>query len=74
MSTPAPAFAPIPAAVTYSGHSRSVLYLLLSEGKIRAVKAGRTTLIDMESLRSHLASLPSAEFRRSRPSDNHAAT
>ena len=43
--------------------SRSQLYRDLSAGKIKAVKHGRKTLIDMDSLREHLASLPAATFR-----------
>jgi excisionase family DNA binding protein len=53
----------IPEAVRVSGLSRSELYRRLADGKVRAVKSGARTLILMESLRAHLASLPPASFR-----------
>jgi hypothetical protein len=43
--------------------SRSQLYRDLAAGKIKAVKNGRRVLIDMDSLRAHLDSLPAATFR-----------
>jgi excisionase family DNA binding protein len=53
-----------PKAVTaHYGIHRSSLYRALAEGKIKAVKAGRTVLIDGDSLRAYLASLPKAEFK-----------
>ena len=52
-----------PHATLFSGISRSVLYRLLAAEKIRAVKSGGRTLILMDSLRQHLASLPYATFR-----------
>jgi hypothetical protein len=54
----------IPEAVRLSGLSRSELYRRLSDGQVRAVKAGSRTLIVMDSLRGHIASLPAATFRR----------
>lgn len=53
-------------AVRVSGLSRSELYRRLADGKVLAVKSGARTLILMESLRAHLASLPPATFRPSR--------
>ncbi len=50
-------------AVRVSGLSRSELYRRLGAGDIRAVKSGSRTLILMDSLRAHLASLPAATFR-----------
>jgi len=50
-------------AVRISGLSRSELYRRLSDGKVQAVKSGSRTLILMDSLRAHLASLPAATFR-----------
>jgi hypothetical protein len=50
-------------AVRISGLSRSELYRRLSDGKVRAIKSGARTLIVMDSLRTHLASLPTATFR-----------
>jgi hypothetical protein len=47
------------------GMTRSRLYLELAAGNIRAWKHGKRTIIDMESARSFLASLPKASFRAS---------
>ena len=52
--------------VRISGLSRSELYRRLSDGKLRAVKSGSRTLILMDSLQAHLASLPAATFRSPR--------
>ena len=53
-----------PKAVTaHYGIHRSSLYRALAEGKIVAVKAGRSILIDGASLRAYLASLPRAVFK-----------
>ena len=46
-----------------SGLGRTTLYGLLAAGEIRAVKAGRRTLVDMESLRTYLARLPAITYR-----------
>ena len=53
----------IPEAIRVSGLSRSALYERLSERSIRAVKAGRKTLIDVVSLTAWAASVPSATFK-----------
>jgi hypothetical protein len=58
-----PLAAPIPDAYRISGLSRSEIYRRLATGHIRAVKSGSRTLILMDSLRAHLASLPPATFR-----------
>jgi hypothetical protein len=58
-----PIAAAIPDACHISGLSRSEIYRRLATGDIRAVKSGARTLILMDSLRSHLASLPAATFR-----------
>ena len=55
--------APIPDACRISGLSRSEIYRRLAAGDIRAVKSGSRTLILLDSLRAHLASLPAARFR-----------
>jgi excisionase family DNA binding protein len=34
------------------------VYQLIAEGRLRAIKSGRRTLIDANSLRAYLASLP----------------
>ena len=54
---------PIQAACQASGLSRSEIYRRLAAHDIRAVKSGSRTLILMDSLREHLASLPAATFR-----------
>jgi excisionase family DNA binding protein len=58
-----PIAAPIPEASRISGLSRSEIYRRLAAGDIRAVKSGSRTLILLDSLREHLASLPAATFR-----------
>jgi hypothetical protein len=54
---------PIPEAQRVSGLSRSELYRQFASGNIRAIKSGSRTLVLMDSLRDHLASLPAATFR-----------
>ena len=46
-----------------SGLSRSGVYRKLATGELCAVKSGTRTLIVVESLISHLKSLPPATFR-----------
>jgi excisionase family DNA binding protein len=46
------------------GVSRAQLYRWLVDGQIVAVKSGTRTLIVMDSLRRHVASLPPATFRK----------
>ena len=58
-----PIAAAIPEACRISGLSRSEIYRRLATGDIRAVKSGARTLILVDSLRAHLASLPVATFR-----------
>jgi excisionase family DNA binding protein len=53
----------IATAVRWSGISRSEMYNLLARGRIRAVKAGRKTLVLTETLQTYIRSLPSAEFK-----------
>ena len=59
-------FAPIPHACKIGGFERSKMYQLLAAGEIRSVKLGRKTLIDLASLRTFLANLPTATFTPSR--------
>lgn len=49
----------IPDAVQASRLSRSHIYEALKQGKLRAIKAGRRTLIPVAELEAYLASLPS---------------
>ncbi|KAL2051022.1 hypothetical protein ABVK25_008768 [Lepraria finkii] len=48
----------IPAACATAGLGRSSIYDALKAGHVRAVKAGKRTLIETDSLRGWLASLP----------------
>lgn len=63
-STPAmePIAISIAEASRLSGMSRSEIYRRLGADQIQAVKSGVRTLILMDSLRRHLASLPPATF------------
>lgn len=54
---------PIPAAVAMSGLSRSAIYREAGAGRIRLMKLGRTTLVDMASVRAFLSELPTAQIR-----------
>ena len=44
------------------GESRNTVYRLLAAGRLRAVKRGTSTIVLMESIREHMASLPAATF------------
>jgi excisionase family DNA binding protein len=44
------------------GESRNTVYRLLAAGKLHAVKRGTSTLVLMDSIRKHMASLPAASF------------
>jgi hypothetical protein len=61
-----PLAAPIPEACRISGLSRSEIYRRLGDGSIKAIKSGSRTLVLVESLRLHLATLPAATFRPAR--------
>lgn len=49
----------IPEAVQVSGLSRSRIYEALRKQELRAIKAGRRTLIPVAELEAYLANLPS---------------
>ena len=49
-----------------TGIPRSTLYRLLSQGRLRAVKAGRRTLLAWTDVTLYLSSLPPATFRAAR--------
>jgi hypothetical protein len=59
------ALASIPNACAFSGFSRTRLYDLKSAGVLR-VKIGRSSLVDMASLREFIADLPTAATRSGR--------
>lgn len=50
-------------ATRITGISRSELYRMLADGRIRAVKHGVRTLIPVDSLKAHIARLPPAHIR-----------
>jgi hypothetical protein len=59
-------FARIPAAVALYGISRSAIYREAGEGTIILRKHGKSTLVDLASLRAFLNSLPPATIRATR--------
>lgn len=59
-----PIAARIPEAMRISGLSRAAIYRGWNAGRIQFRKAGRSTLVLMDSLRRYLAELPAAEPRR----------
>jgi hypothetical protein len=56
-------FARIPEATGRFGISRSRLYREAALGKVRLVKLGSATLVDLASLREFMARLPAAKLR-----------
>ena len=50
------------AVIEHTGLGRTAIYELLKSGRLKAVKAGRSTLILADSLRDYIASLPPAKF------------
>lgn len=61
--THAPEMVPLPRAPAIFGLSRSHLYRLAAEGRIRMVKAGTRTLVDAATVRAFLATLPAMQPR-----------
>ncbi len=57
----APEMVPLPRAPAIFGLSRSGLYRLAAERRIRMVKVGARTLVDAASVRAFLATLPAAQ-------------
>ena len=58
-----PAFSTIDGFCEIASISRSALYLALGRGDIRAVKAGKRTLIETGPALDWLRNLPPAKFR-----------
>ena len=56
--------APIRQACAISGLSRSGIYRAAAAGQIRLIKNGRSSLVDMASVREYLAGLPRADIRQ----------
>jgi hypothetical protein len=61
-ATAAPEMVPLPRAPAVFGLSRSGLYRLAAEGRIRMVKMGARTLVDAASVRVFLATLPPVQL------------
>lgn len=61
-----PEMVPLPRAPAVFGLSRSHLYRLAGEGRIRLVKVASRTLVDAASVRNFLATLPEAQIGRPR--------
>lgn len=59
---PSPEMVPLPRAPGIFGLSRSHIYRLAAEGRIRLLKAGARTLVDAASVRAYLATLPEASI------------
>jgi hypothetical protein len=53
----------LPEATHISGFSRSELYRRAARGEIIFLKCGASTLVDLESLRAAVASLPQASIK-----------
>ena len=54
----------IPETVKLIAHSRTRIYQLLDEEKIRAVRVGKRTLILHDSLKAYMAGLPAYQSQR----------
>ncbi len=59
-----PKYATIQGWTALSGIGRTKTYEMLGEGKLRAVKAGKRVLIDVEHGLAFMKALPAAEFGR----------
>jgi hypothetical protein len=70
-----PPFATIETWCAISGLSRRVVYELLGTGELRAVKRGKSILVDVEAGLRYLHNLPAAVIRapRNRGADQRAA-
>lgn len=65
-TTTSPRYAPIPRAIEITGLGRSTIYKLAGQGKLRLVKAGGRTLVDMEHAMHWMATLPVANIAPAR--------
>jgi predicted DNA-binding transcriptional regulator AlpA len=61
--THTPEMVPLPRAPGIFGLSRSNLYRLAADGKVRMVKIASRTLVDASSVRAFLATLPTVQPR-----------
>ncbi len=53
-----PLTCPLPRAPAHTGLSRSAIYRAAAAGEIKLIKLGRTTLVDLASVRAYLDRLP----------------
>jgi excisionase family DNA binding protein len=60
----------IPEALKRVSIGRSMLYLLMAEGSIHSVKAGRRRLVDAASLERWAKSLPQQDLKQSARSND----
>jgi len=63
MSDIQPILIPINQASAIIGKCRRGIYQLIAGNQIKAVKAGRSTLVVYDSLKQYVASLPVAKFK-----------
>ena len=56
----------IKAVCAARGISRAYVYILLGDGRLKAVKDGKRTIITRESFDQYFGNLPQAEFRSAR--------
>jgi len=61
-----PILCTIPAAANLIGRGVTFIYEAVTDGKIRAVKSDKRTLVVVESLREYAASLPPAKINLNR--------
>lgn len=69
-STGTPRYAPIPRAIEITGLGRSTIYKLAGQGKLRLVKAGGRTLVDIDHAMQWMGTLPLASIA---PASNFTA-
>jgi hypothetical protein len=67
-----PVFIPINRAVEDFGQCRRTIYDLIALGCIKAVKAGRSTLVEYQSLKDYYGSRPPASFKPDARARRHA--
>lgn len=71
MTTLEPILVSIPTAADHTGESVWTVKQRLRAGIYRARKSGRRTLVELKSIKEHVATLPPAEFKK--PRDKSAA-
>ena len=62
-----PILVTIPQAAAMIGRGTTFIYGAISDGRIKAVKSDKRTLIVVESLRAYAAGLPAAKIKRTTP-------